>query len=282
VRRSVCSSDSTLERAQRATSSLVRTRSATGALHPARLVLLSLLPLVLGQEPDYDSNPFSFALDFYGGNGFEHTIAIVLIVWGLICLFLGVRLFKFTLFFIAWICVGGLTYYLAMLASSGNSRSAFISAMVFGILAGALVVKLFVIGLMVAGAFGAFILWQCLLTLWPHLIPAGAMYTALAIVLIAGAFLAWWFQKWVLLIATPVIGTFIFSQGLSKYLKDPRLQLNVFHTLHGDEWCDTNQCLGLFAGFALVATLGFLVQWYWTSGLRKKSIIAGSPKSDRI
>ena len=42
----------------------------------------------------YESNPFSFGLDFAGGHGIEYTLAVLMVIWGTVCLFLGVRLFK--------------------------------------------------------------------------------------------------------------------------------------------------------------------------------------------
>jgi hypothetical protein len=42
----------------------------------------------------YESNPFSFGLDFAGGHGIEYTLAVLMVIWGTMCLFLGVRLFK--------------------------------------------------------------------------------------------------------------------------------------------------------------------------------------------
>jgi len=215
-------------------------------------------------DSQFDSNPFSFALDFAGGNGLEYTLSVLLIVWGIALLVLGVRLFKISLFTIAWIAVGGLVYYLSMLASGGDSRASFIAAMVIGTAAGALVVWLYVLGLILAGAFGAFVLWNCFETLFPSAVPAGGAYTFLAMALLAGGLLAWWFQKWVLLFATPVIGTFLFSQGLSKYLHDDALRINAFEILHGDSgYSGTNsaECMGLFAGFVAITALGFMVQW---------------------
>ena len=216
------------------------------------------------QDSQFDSNPFSFALDFAGGNGLEYTLSVLLIVWGIALLVLGVRLFKISLFTIAWIAVGGLVYYLSMLASSGDSRASFIAAMVIGTAAGALVVWLYMLGLILVGAFGAFVLWNCFETLFPSAVPAGGAYTFLALALLAGGLLAWFFQKWVLLFATPVIGTFLFSQGLSKYLHDDSLRINTFEILHGDSgYSGTNsaECMGLFAGFVAITALGFMVQW---------------------
>jgi hypothetical protein len=198
-----------------------------------------------GTEPDpYASNPFSFGLDFVGGNGLEHLIAIVLLIWGLTLLFFGVRLFKFSLFIIAWFAVGSLVYYLAFLASKGDSKAAFISAMVFGILAGCIVIKLYKIGLTFVGVFCAYILWEVFVSLFPHAVPAGGSYTFLVLALIGGGLLARYFQKWILLCATPIIGTFMFSQGLSKYLEDTSLQLNALATMHGNVDCDNDGCLG--------------------------------------
>jgi hypothetical protein len=50
----------------------------------------------------YESNPFSFGLDFAGGHGIEYTLAVLMIIWGTVCLFLGVRLFKVSYWLVVW------------------------------------------------------------------------------------------------------------------------------------------------------------------------------------
>ena len=244
--------------------------SSSSSSSPPSLLRLLLGPLLLGLlhgpsgvfGQDYANNPFSFGLGFAGGNGLEYTLSVALIGWGLVCLLLGVRLFKTSLFCITWIVVGGLAYYIAMLESK-DAKISFIVALLVGLLVAFLVLKLFMLGLMIAGAFGAFVLWECFLALFPSAVQPGGLYTMLAIVLVGGALAAWWFQKWALLLLTPVIGTFLFAQGLSKYLddSDSRLDLNVFRTMHNDTSCNSGQCFGLFAGFIGVAGFGLLVQW---------------------
>jgi len=140
--------------------------------------------------------------------------------------------------------------------------------MVIGCAAGLLAVKIYLLGLALLGAFGAFSAWQCFVALFPHAVPDGGLYTLLALVLLAGTILAMWMEKWMLLFATPVVGTFMLSQGLSRYLHDDSLRLNVFAIVHGDAACTDDRCLGVYAGFAGLALVGLLVQWYVTSGLR--------------
>ena len=220
---------------------------------------------------DSHANPFSFSLSFVGANGISYTLAVVAIGWGIVCLFFGVRLFKLSLFLITCMAVGGLTFYLCMLASDGNSKLSFGLALTFGIIAGCIVLKLFMLGLLLAGSLTAFIVWSTWLQLFPHMIPSGALYTALGIVLLSGALIAYWLQKKILLFATPVIGTFLFSEGVSALHHDPSLSFNVFAALHGDEYCTTSQCKYLYAGLGAICITGFAVQWYFTSGLREKS-----------
>ena len=234
------------------------------------------------QDP-YASNPFTFALDFYGGNGLEYTLSVILIIWGCILLVLGVRLFKISIFVLTWIVVGGLTYYCAMLASHGDAKKSFIAAMIIGLAFGILAVQLAVLGLILAGGFAAFLVWEVFLSLFPGAVANSGSYTILAIVVCAGMGVAWWFQRWVLLVCTPVVGAFFLSQGLSKYLHDPKWGINVFEVLHHQAVCTTGDCRGLVAGFAAVAATGFLIQYYFTSGLRSKNgrplLPIGSPKS---
>lgn len=235
----------------------------------------------------YASNPFSFALDFYGGNGLEYTLSVVLIAWGCVLVVLGVRLFKISIFVLTWIVVGGITYYIAMLASEGDAKKSFIAGMIVGLAFGFLAVRLAVLGLMIAGAFAAFLVWEVFVSLFPGAVANAGSYTILAIVVCAGAIVAWWMQRWVLLLTTPVIGAFFLSQGLSKYLHDEKWGINVFEVMHNDASCTDSDCRGFVAGFAAVAATGFLIQWYWTSGLRSKSagrplLPVGSPKSHRL
>lgn len=237
-------------------------------LLPSLALLLSCLPSALCSNSTDADNPFSFGLNFAAGNGFEHTLAVLLIIFGVICIYFGVRLFKVAIFGIAWICIGGLVYYIAMIASDGNSKTSFTCGMIFGVLGGLLAVWLVEVGLIILGGFCVFVLWECFITLFPHAVPSGGIYTVLAVVLIGGAILSWFFQQWVLLIVTPIIGTFLFSQGLSKYVHNSDIELNVFDAIHGNDWCNTRQCLGLYAGFVGIAASGYIVQWYITSGLR--------------
>lgn len=232
-------------------------------------------PLPGPYNPDY----FPFGLNFNGGPEMEHILAIVAIVWGLITLFFGVKLFKLTLFVITSVVIGGISYYLIMVQTNGNSEAAFIASVVVGLLAGVIVVKIFVLGLILIGVFTTFILWECFLSLFPNVVPQSALYTVLCVVLSIAAILAWWQQKWVLLFTTPIIGTFLFSQGLAKYLNNDSLKLSVFEILHNDASCNTKQCLGLYAGLAVIGTLGLFVQYYYTSGLREPEN-KGAPKGE--
>jgi len=87
-------------------------------------------------------------------------------------------------------------------------------------------------------------------------------YVALAITMIVlGVFSVWMEQYW-LLIATPVLGTFMFFQGLNKFTS---WGINAFATLNGDETCTSQQCFAIYAGMVTMCVSGMLVQYELTS-----------------
>jgi hypothetical protein len=220
----------------------------------------------------------SFALSFAGSAEVMHLVAVGAMIIGTLWTFLGVRLFRVTLFLIAFVCVCGFVYYFAMLSSGGDSQRSFIAAMVVGVVAGALVSWVYRAGIMLAGAFAAFTLWEAFISTYPHAVPNAAEYSTLGVVLGLGGIAAWFARRWALLLATPILGVFLFAQGLAKYVRDPSLRVDVFAAMHGDVRCETQRCLGLDAGFAGAAALGLLVQWRWTSGMRDENV--GAPQGE--
>jgi hypothetical protein len=202
-----------------------------------------------------------YGLDFKGGTEVQHILAVGYLVLGLLLVYLGCRLFKFTLFALTFTGVTGLSYYIGM-HQGYDTKAVFGVSICIGFLCGFLALKLFKLSIFAIGVFVGFIVWLTMKSLWPELLAEPiTSYTALAIpCIILGCFSLYLEQYW-LLIATPVLGTFLFWQGLDHFA---HLDLNVFGTIAGQDECTSKFCYYYYAGMIAMCLSGFIVQYYWT------------------
>jgi hypothetical protein len=207
----------------------------------------------------------SYTLDFTGGAEIQTAIAIVMLIVGATLVYFGCRVFKFTLFALIFTGVAGVVYFSGMSDPTANQKVVFGVAIATGFVCGLLAIKLWRLALFAVGAFVGFVLWLTYKSLYPESAIMGdeiVAYAALAIMMtVLGVFSVWMEQYW-LLVATPVLGTFMFFQGLNKFTS---WGINAFATLNGDETCTSQQCFAIYAGMVTMCVSGMLVQYEVTS-----------------
>lgn len=209
----------------------------------------------------------TFHLTFEYGDSIETLVAVCAMVVGLTLVFLGVRLFRPLLFALSWLLVGGLVFFISMLISK-NSTSSFIAGTIVGFVLAALVVKLWRVSLFVVGALFGVVLYILFSSLFPSAVATPAAPYVLCIVSAVGfGYLATLMEKNALLITTPVLGAFLFVQGLDHFV---HWNLNAFELLtpDGQHKCAGKAiCFGLYAALLSLAALGVWVQWNYTADL---------------
>lgn len=217
------------------------------------------------------NNIFSnqYSLDFAYGAEVQAIISILCLGVGFTLVFFGCRTFKFTLFSLIFAGTAGLVYFAGMSDPNNNQKAIFAIAIVVGFLMGLIAIKLWKAALFGVGAFVAFCLWVTYKSLYPTsaiMTNEYSQYAALIIpVIILGLFSMWMEQYW-LLVATPVVGTFLFFQGIDHFAE---LDINVYATLAGDETCTTQQCYAIYAGMVGMCVFGMIVQYELTSSFAK-------------
>ena len=175
----------------------------------------------------------------------------------------GCRLFKATLFLITLIAVSGFVYFVG--TGQGQDQRLMLGVgAALGVFCGLLAIQLWKVALFLVGALVGVVLFVLIKSVQPGLLVTPvAEYAALLLpALVLGVFSVC-MERWWLLFATPVLGSFLTMQGVDHYAD---LEINVFGTLSGRDVCVTNECYGLWAAVAGFALLGMLVQWRWTAG----------------
>jgi hypothetical protein len=207
----------------------------------------------------------TFQLTFEHGESVETMIAVFAMLVGLALVFVGVRLFRPLLFALSWLLLGGLIFFISMLISE-NSTSSFIAGTIIGFVFAALVVKLWKVSLFVVGGLFGIVLYILFSSLFPSAVSSPAAPYLLCIGSAIGfGYLATQMEKNALLVATPVLGAFLFLQGLDHFI---HMNLNAFELLSpdGQKKCSGNaMCFGLYAALISLAAVGIYVQWKWTA-----------------
>ena len=149
---------------------------------------------------------------------------------------------------------------------SENSTSSFIAGTVIGFVFAVIVVKLWKVSLFVVGGLFGIVLYILFSSLFPSAVASPAAPYLLCIGAAIGfGYLATQMEKPALLIATPVLGAFLFLQGLDHFI---HAHLNAFELLSpdGQKMCSGNPaCFGLYAALLSLAAVGIYVQWRWTA-----------------
>jgi hypothetical protein len=232
-----------------------------------------LVPPNLNATDFFDELPVDFSLDDLPIE-LDVLVAIVLLTIGTIFLFFGTRLFKYTLFFCCAVIGACLGYYAVVLISE-NTKVALIVGGVMGLMLGALATKLWKLAIFLLGAACGFVLWLTFKALFPDVLDSEALLygTLVGLCLVLGL-IGLKLEKVWLLIGTPILGSFMFLQGLNVFI--PEEDLNVFQILHyAKSGCLSDACYTLYGLVLGVAALGFLVQWRctseWASERRKEA-----------
>ena len=187
---------------------------------------------------------------------------------GALLVFFGCRLFKATLFALTFIAVAGIVYFVGV--QDGRDQRVMLGVgLGLGLFCGLLAIKLWKIALFLAGALVGFVAFVIVKSLWPAAFvnPAVAYPALLVPAVILGLFSVCMERYW-LLFATPILGSFLVMQGVDHFAD---LDINVFGTLDGSAQCITDECYGLWAAVVGASLLGMLVQWKWTAGFDSSS-----------
>lgn len=196
-------------------------------------------------------------------------IAIGFVIGGLLCLvgvifvFFGSRLFKYTIFLFTFALGAGLGYYVTTLATK-DTRAGLIVAVVMGLILGCLAVKLWKFSLFIMGAGVGFMLWMTFKAFFPNVLDTPyLLYGSLAGVCIILGLIGMKLEKVWLMIGTPIAGSFMLVQGVDAFIP---YDLNLFQMLTTQTLgCADVSCYCMYGGVILLAVVGFFVQYRWTS-----------------
>jgi len=210
----------------------------------------------------------AFHFDFDHGPQVQAALSAGMIAVGALLLFFGCRLFKATLFALTFIAVSGLVYFVGV--QQGQDQRVMLGVgLGLGLFCGLLAIKLWQVALFLAGALVGFVAFVIVKSLYPAAFvnPAIAYPALLIPAVILGVFSVCMERYW-LLFATPILGSFLCMQGVDHFAS---LDINVFGTLAGTAQCSSDECYGLWAAVVGASLLGMLVQYKWTAGFDSSS-----------
>jgi len=211
-----------------------------------------------------------FSLDFTGGPEIETALAALMIGVGAALVFFGCRLFKATLFVLIMAGVTALVYYVGV-ASGEDSKVMFGVGLAVGFFCGMLAIWLWKVALFGVGALVGLVIFIILKNTYPTLfVSPYAEYAALILPMLILGVLSVCMERYWLLVATPILGSFALVQGIDHFAN---LDINIFGTLKGTAVCDTDECYGLWGGTIALAVVGMLVQYRWTAGFQHDKIV---------
>ena len=209
----------------------------------------------------------NFSLSFAGGLALGLVLAIVAMGVGLVLALFGSRLFKYTLFMIAFLFGAALGFFIVV-KLGGATDGALVAAAILGLILGSLAVKVWKASLFLIGAGCGFILWTVFKALFPGVLNTDVLlYGVLVAVCVVLGLIAVKMEKVWLLFGTPLVGTFLFMQGIDYFL-DPHL--NVFQLLDSNSGCTFTGCYVLYAAVFGGSLFGFFIQYRYTSEYGKK------------
>lgn len=212
-----------------------------------------------------------FTLDT-SGNLFSLILAIVLIVIGLIFLFVGSRYFKKTLFGFSFLFGAGLGFYVVTLVSDCNTQAGLIVAVIMGLMLGALTVKLWKLAIFTMGVGVGFIAWTTFKALGSSLMTTDyIIYGSLAVVCIICGIIALKMEKYWLLVGTPIVGSFMVTQGIDHFIDQDVNVFRILDTVTGEgAGCSLTECYIIYAMLIGLALIGAFVQVRYTSEMAEE------------
>jgi hypothetical protein len=139
-----------------------------------------------------------------------------------------------------------------------------ITAAVLGLILGALAIKVWKLSLFVLGAGCGFIIWTVFKALFPDVLNTDALaYGVLVGICLVMGLVAVKMEKVWLLLGTPLVGTFLFIQGVDYFLTP---HLNVFQLLDSaNGGCSFTSCYILYSAVIGGSLVGLFVQYRYTS-----------------
>jgi hypothetical protein len=196
------------------------------------------------------------------------AISAVMIAVGVLLVLFGCRLFKATLFTLTLIAISGMTYYIGV--QQGQDQRVMLGvALGLGLFCGLLAIKLWKVALFLVGALVGFVLFVIIKSMYPGaFVNPAVMYPALLIPSVCLGLFSVCMERYWLLFATPILGSFLLMQGIDHFAN---LSINVFGTLAGTARCDSDECYGLWAGVVGLSLVGMLVQYKWTAGFESSA-----------
>ena len=186
-------------------------------------------------------------------------------------LFIGYRLFKYTLFTIGALTGGVVAFFITYNYLSNEDQVFYISlgvAVAFGVICGVLVVILYYIGIFLAGAaLGGIATWFVLSLISVDYLQEHRWIPILILVIIAVIFgiIALFVQKWFVMLATPVIGGLLVTAAIDYFLELGRMMQYAFNVLsHVPDKPDCWYSWAMLGVLGAVVISGIIVQVFIT------------------
>ena len=180
-------------------------------------------------------------------------------------------MFKYTLFTIGAL-VGGLTAFYVTYNFLDNEEHVFyISlgvAIAFGAICGILIILLYYIGIFLAGAaLGGVATWFILSVINVDYLQEHRYIPIIILVVVAIIFglIALYIQKWLILLATPVVGGLLVTAGIDYFVELGRMIEYAFHVMrHVPDTPDCWYSWAMLGVFGAVIISGIFVQIFVT------------------
>lgn len=212
-----------------------------------------------------------FTLDTSGAL-FSLILAVALIFIGLIFLFVGSRYFKKTLFGFSFLFGAGLGFYVVTLISDCNTKVGLIVAVIMGLILGAVTVKLWKFALFCMGVGVGFIAWTTFKALGSSLMETDyIIYGSLVGACLICGGIALKMEKYWLLVGTPIVGSFMVTQGIDHFIDQDVNVFQILDTVSGDgAGCSLAECYVVYGLLIGLAIIGAFVQWRYTSEMAEE------------
>jgi len=212
----------------------------------------------------FDPEILDYELDFAGGVAISVILSIAMILIGVVLIIAGCRLFKWTLFTVAFVLGSFLGYYLFYNLIPDDSRSCLIAGAVVGLVLGVASTKLWKLSIFVLGAGVGLCLWLTFKALYPELFEDETVYyvSLIATVIVFGLISLKMEKTW-LLFGTPVLGSFILIQGVDAFVPQNLNMLQILDFKNGG--CALTECYVLYSAVLGLSLLGIFIQYRFTS-----------------
>lgn len=212
----------------------------------------------------FDEDILDYELDFAGGVAVSVILAVVMIIIGLMLVIAGCRLFKWTLFTVAFILGSFLGYYLFFNLIPDDTQSCLIAAAVVGLVLGVAALKVWKLSIFLIGAAVGMCLWLTAKALFPELFEDEAVfYISVIVTVVIFGCISMKMEKTWLLIGTPILGAFILVQGVDSFIPQDLNVMQILDFKNGG--CKLEECYVLYSAVIVLSLLGMFIQYRFTS-----------------